>query len=238
MRRVVFPLLFLSLVAAKGGKKKDAAEAAPPAPEPAPAAAAEAPPAEETPPPAPEAPAPPKVVRNASLSATLTFADGTTKGGKIIGVERTADFYGDEGWTEDASKLKLTVEAGSTEKQVAWTDVKSITIAPGKMPDDVDCTFSSDFNPWMYECTLKTTANVVLKDGSKGIVSNRHHWRFTWEDTTTTDFQVYKYVVREPDDRELEFGSDAQENFALYSRLQDRIRQDVKTKVIKTITVQ
>jgi hypothetical protein len=239
MRRVVVPLLFLSLVAAKGGKKKDAAAEAPaPAPEVVPAAPAEAPPAAEPAPPAPEAPAPPKVVRNASFSATITYADGTTKGGKLVGVERTADFYGDEGWTEEAGKLKLTVESGSTEKQVAWADVKSISIAPGKIPDEVDCSYSSDTDPWTYECTLRTTASVVLKDGSKGNVSNRHQWRFTWEDTSTTELQVFKYTLREPDDRQIEFGQEVGENFALYSKLQDRIRQDVKTKLVKSITVQ
>lgn len=230
MRRFV-PVLFLALVAAKGGKKKDEPAPAPP-PAPAPAAEAPAPAAE------PEAPPAPKVVKNADFTATLTYADGTTKAGKVQGVERTADFYGDEGWTDDESKLKLQVEAAGTEKMVAWKDVKSISVVPGKVPDDVDCTYSSDFTPWMYDCTLRTTVNVALKDGSKGAVTNRHKWRFTWSDGTTTEFSLYKYSAREQDDREIEFGEEQVENMALYTKLQDKLRSDVKTTLVKSVTVQ
>lgn len=233
MRRLT-PLLFLLLVAAKGGKKKGE-----PAPEPTPApepAAAPAP--EEAPPPPPEEPPAPKVVKNVDFSATFTFADGTTKSGKVQGLERTVDFYGDEGWTSEADKLKVQVEAAGTEKMVDWTAVKSVNVVPGKIPDDVDCTYSSDFSPWMYECTLRTTSNVVLKDGSKGLVTNRHRWRITWADGTTTELALFKYTVREQDDRDLQFGDEATENTALYTKLQQQLRTDVKAGVLKSVTIQ
>ena len=229
MRRLV-PFLFLALVAAKGGKKKEEAPAPAPAAEPAPAPA----PVEEAP--APEAA--PEPVRNADLTVTITYADGSTKGGHVKGVERTVDFYGDEGWTSDEGKLKLTVEANGTEKYVAWKDVKAITVTPGKIPDDVDCTYSSDFTPWMYECTLRTTAAVALKDGSKGTITNRHQWRFTMDDGGTVEFSVYKYVAREQDSKVVEFGDESTENFALYTRLQDKLRTDAKTALVKSVTVQ
>ncbi|MFZ5476899.1 MAG: hypothetical protein ACOZNI_09010 [Myxococcota bacterium] len=230
--RALWPFLFLTLIAAKGGKKKD--EPAPPPPPPA----AEPAPAPEAAPPAPEEPPAPKVIKNADFGATLTFADGTTKGGKVQGVERTLDFNGDEGWTTEEGKLKLTVEGGGTEKQVAWKDVKSIAIAPGKMPDEVDCTYSTDFNPWMYECVLRTNTVATLKDGTKGNITGRHRWRFTWDDGSTTEFTIFKHVVREQDDREIEFGQEVQENYALYTRLQDKIRSDLKGKFLKSVSVQ
>jgi len=230
--RPLLPLLFLSLVAAKG-PKKGKEEAPPPAPEPAPAAAPA--PVEAAPEAAPE---PPKAVKNVDLGITVTHMDGTSKAGKVTGIERTVDFYGDEGWTSEEGKIKLTVESGSSEKQVAWKDVKSLTITPGKIPDDVDCTYSSDFNPWMYECTLRTTVAAVMKDGSKGNVTNRHKWRFSYDDGSQAELSVFKYTVRAPDDREIQFGDDSTENFALYTRLQDQLRGDAKTVLVKTIAVQ
>jgi len=227
MRRwMVIP--FLLLIAAKG--KKTTPEPEPPPPAPAPA------PVEEPPPPPP--PAEPVVVKNANFNISFVFMDGSTRSGHVTGVERTEDFVGDEGWTTDASKLKLTVESGTSEKQVTWNDVKSITIAPGKMPDELDCTYTSDTSPWTYECTLRTTSTVVLKDGTKGVVTNRHLWRFTFEDGTTFQFQAYKYTLREQDSKEVEYGTEQAENYAIYTRLQDQIRTDLKGKMPKTITVQ
>jgi hypothetical protein len=233
--RPLLPLLFLTLVAAKGGgKKKDAP--APPPPTDAPAATAPAAPA---PAPVEEAPpAPPPVLHNADLSISVTYADGTSKAGKVTGIERTVDFYGDEGWTNEDGKLKLTVESGSSEKQVSWKDVKSLAVVAGKIPDEVDCTYSSDFTPWMYECTLRTTVNAVLKDGSKGTVTNRHRWRFSYDDGSKVELAVYKYTVREQDDRDVQFGEEQVENFALYTRLQDKLRTEAKSTLVKAISVQ
>jgi hypothetical protein len=231
MRRFA-PLLFLALLAAKGGKKKDEPV---PAPEStstaAPAPVAAPPPADEAP------PAPPEPVHNADINATITYANGTTKGGHIKGIERTVDFYGDEGWTSEEGKLRLTLEANGTEKQVAWKDVKSLIVTPGKIPDDVDCTYSSDFTPWMYECTLRTTVAATLKDGSKGAITNRHMWRFTMDDGSTVEFSIYKYAAREQDTKVVDFGDESTENFALYTKLQDKLRTDVKGALVKSITV-
>jgi hypothetical protein len=176
-------------------------------------------------------------VRNANLNVTFTFMDGTTKAGHVVGIERAIDFYGDEGWSEEDGKLKLTVESGSTEKMVAWTDIKSITITPGKMPDEVDCTYSSDFSPWMYDCTLRTTAAVVLKDGSKGTITTRNRWRFSYDDGSSYEFQVFKYSLREQDTTVVEYGSEQAENYGLYTKLQDMMRTDLKGKMPKMIVI-
>lgn len=233
LSRTLLPALALSLAFAAPAfaKKKD-----PPAPPPPPVAAP-APVEAPAPPPPPEEPPAPVVVNNASFNVTLVYADGTSKAGHVKGVERTADYSGDDGWTTEASKLKLSVEANATEKSVTWNDVKSIAITPGKMPDDIDCTYSSETTPWMYDCTLRTTSTATLKDGSKGTISNRHHWRFTFDDGSTLEFQVFKYQIREQDSRTVEFGDESSENLALYTKLQDQVRQDIKSKIVKSITV-
>lgn len=218
----------LLLVAGKGKKNKE------PEPPPAPAPVeAPAPAAEPEPPPPPPEPVKPK---NASLTVTFTFFDGTTKSGKVTGIERAVDFNGDEGWSPD--KLQMYMEIGTTEKAITWTDIKGITVTPGKMPDDVDCTYSSDFTPWMYECTLRTTAAAVLKDGSKGNINTRNRWRFYFEDGSEYEFQVFKYTVREQDTKVPEYGDEQAENTGLYTKLQDQIRTDLKGKMIKSISVQ
>lgn len=226
-------LLVASLAFAPAAFAKKKAEPPPPPPEPVAAPA----PVEEAPPP-PEEPPAPKVVSNASFNVTITYADGTSKSGHVKGVERTVDYSGDEGWTDEASKLKLDIEAGGTEKDAPWTDVKTITVAAGaNLTDDIDCNYSSDMTPWMYDCTLRTTSTATLKDGFKGLVSNRHHWRFTFDDGSTVEFQVFKYQVREQDTKTVELGDEKGENLAIYTKLQDQIRKDVKTKIVKTITV-
>lgn len=231
MRRLLV-LSFLFLTAANAEKKKKGAEPAP-APEPAPVVE---PAPEPEPEPEPAAPEPAPVVSNISLKATIAWGSGTTKAGHITGVERSVDFNGYEGWTTDARKLKLAVEASGTEREVAWTDVKTITITPGRIADEVDCTSNSNMDPVMYECTLRTTATITMKDGSKGVVTNRHMWRFTWEDGSTTELQVYKYTVRAADTyvkiRDQEDTSDP------YAPLQERLLADVKAGLLKTITVE
>jgi hypothetical protein len=190
----MIPVLCLGLVAAKGGKKNKKEEAPPPAP--APAAAEPAPEPEPEPAPVPEEPPAPRVVKNVdpALGVTVTWADGTTKAGKLQGIERSASFSGGDEWVEEARKLTIAVVVGSSEKSVAWKDVKSVTVAPGKLPDDVDCTYSSDFSPWMYFCSLRTTTTVVMKDGTKGTASEPYVWRLTFDDASTTDLQLYKHT--------------------------------------------
>lgn len=231
MRRL-FVLSFLLLTAAKSEKPKRGQE---PAPTPEPAAVEAPAPVEEAEPPPPPEPEPPAVVKNIDFQVALAWANGTTKSGHVTGVERTVDFNGYEGWTADAKKLKLVVECGTTEKEVAWTDVKSITITPGKAPDGVDCTSTSDVTPVMYECTMRTTTAVVLKDGTKGNITNRHMWRFTWEDGTTTELQVYKYTVRAPDTYVAVRGEE--DTSDPFLALQETLAAELKTGLLKTITM-
>ncbi len=227
MRRYLVTAAFLAVAAAPALAEDPPAAAAPAAP-----AAPEAPPAEALP--------TVKLAKNLAFTASIAFADGTTKAGKVQGVERTVDTHGDDGWTEDLKKLTLDVEftaAGkTTEKAVAWTDLKSLTIAPGKVTD-VSCNYSSETSPWMHECTLPTVSVAVLKDGSKGNVTSRQHWRFSFEDGTQQEFTAFKYTARAPDDREIEMGQEVGENTDLYAKLQQQIREDLKGKFVKAVTI-
>ena len=221
--------LFLLVLVAFAFAKPKKAEPPPPAPvvEPAPA------PVPEEPPP----PAAPTHVKNADLSVVITHQDGSTQSMKVVGIERSVDFYADQGWTSEDKDLRITMDVGSTEKSVAWKEVKSVSVAPGKMPDDLDCTYSSDFTPWMYECTLKTAASVVLKDGTKGVVNNRHKWRFTTEDGKESEFWLFKHTARQQDDGG-DGEMDAEENTKMYPRLQEQLRAEIKTTLVKSVSVQ
>ena len=222
-------LVLFALVAVAKPKKQEPA----PAPVPAPATEPTPPPAPVEPPPPPE----PTRVKNADISVVFVRQDGSSATLKVVRIERSVDFYADQGWSNTDSDLRLSIEVGTTEKAVSWKDVKSVSVAPGKMPDDLDCTYSSDFTPWMYECTIKTTANVVLKDGSKGTVNNRHKWLFATEDGTETEFWLFKHTARMQDDS----GSasvDAEENTKIYPRLQEQLRAEIKTTLVKSVTVQ
>lgn len=226
-----FLLVLSTAIAPPAWAKKKPEPVAEPAPAPEPA------PVEVAPPP-PEPPPVPTSVSNSSFNVTITYADGTSKAGHVKGVERTVDYSGDDGWTEELGKLKLSIEANGTEKAASWAEVKTIVVTPGaSMTDDVDCSYSSETTPWMYDCTMRTTSAATLKDGFKGNVSNRHHWRFTFDDGSKVEFQVFKYQVREQDSRTVEFGDESSENLALYTKLQDQLRRDVKSKIVKSITV-
>jgi hypothetical protein len=221
MRRfVLLPLICSVLVAAKGA---DAKEEAPPAPAATNAA------------PAPEAAPAPATVKNISMGAALAFGDGTSKSGRVQGVERTTDAY-DQEWSTETKHLVLEVEVGTTEIAVPWTQVKSLTITPAAMTD-VSCDYTSDTTPWTYACTLPTTSAVVLKDGKKGNVVTRKRWRFSYEDGSTVEFYAHKLKVSAPDDRELGYGDDPGENAALYAKLQQKMRADVKGRFVKSVTI-
>lgn len=195
----------------------------------------------EEPSPAPAAePAPAPVVapavKNVSLGAKLAFGDGTFKDGRIAGIERAVDVYGEEGWSAEAKDLVLEVEIGTTEKAVPWTEVKSLTITTAPKPE-FDCDYTSETSPWMYECRLSTTSTVVLKSGQKGNVITRKRWRFTYEDGTSVVFSAFKPSAHEPDPRELSFGEEVGENAELYAKLQGQLRAELKAKMVKGVTI-
>lgn len=227
----MFPLL-LSLVVACGPKEPPKAPAAEPPPAPVAPAPAE-------PPPAPAAePAPPAEITNADFQVVVTRADGTSVKGHVKRVERSADWFGEKDWSVADADLVILAETETALKKIRWPEVKSIAIVPGKVPADVDCVYDSEWMPWMYDCTLKTTATVTTKDGSRWTVTNRHKWRLVFDDGSSVEFWLWKHPAREQDAEVVTLDSGNPENHALYTRLQNRLREEVKTTLVTGVTVQ
>lgn len=207
-------------------------------PEPAAEAPAPAPVVEPTPEPEPE-PEPPADVVNADLNVTVATAGGTTQSGHVKRIERSTDWFGEEGWTTEEGDLKLSLEKGNEAREVTWAEVKSVSVVPGKIPADVDCVYDSNFSPWMYDCTVKTTATVALKDGSTGwTVANRHKWRLTFDDGSQSEFWLYKHPAREQDEKVVDLETTNPENTDLYVKLQERLRNEAKTTMVTKVTIQ
>ena len=61
--------------------------------------------------------------------------------------------------------------------------------------------------------------------------------RFSFEDGTQQEFTAFKYTARAPDDREIEMGQEVGENTDLYAKLQQQIREDLKGKFVKGVTI-
>ena len=187
----------------------------------------------------PEPPLPPPPPEpNADLTATFTFADGTSKTGHVKRIERGADWYAEDGWEDSSTKTTVELDGNGTLLDAPWTDLKSVTLAPGKVPGDVDCTYSSSYTPWMYTCELRTPTKVVTTDGKSWTANTRHKWRFTFDDDTTVEFYLAKYPTRLQDSERVSLEDDQGENYDMYSQLQDQLRLDVKSdKVVKSIKI-
>jgi hypothetical protein len=225
MRRLLMLVLFAGLAcAAKKDKKPPEPAAAPPPP------AAEAAPEPEA------EPTPPPEVKNADMYVSIRSADGQMKKGHVKKIERSVDWFADQGWTDDAKDLKITIESAGKERDITWSDVAAITIKPGPL-SDVDCVYDSQFTPWMYDCTLKTTATLKTKDGATGLVTNRHKWKFTFDDDSTDEFWLFKHPARQQDDREIDIDSTEPENVALYKTLSQRLKLEAATSLVVSITI-
>jgi hypothetical protein len=224
MRRLLLLVFFAGACGAKKSPKTPETTAAPP---PAPAEVVPEPEAE---------PEPPADAPNADLNVSIKTADGQLKKGHVKKIERSVDWFADQGWTDEAKSLVLTVESAGKEKDVPWTDVASIAIKPGSFAD-LDCVYDSQFTPWMYDCTLKTTATVKTKDGATGIVTNRHKWKLTFDDGSSSEFWLHKHPARQQDDREIDIDSTEPENLQLYKTLSQRLRTEAATTMVVSITI-
>ncbi|MEC8423709.1 MAG: hypothetical protein VX000_08020, partial [Myxococcota bacterium] len=208
-----------------------------------PAAAAPAPVAAPapTPEPAPEPepePEPPKEVVNADLNVRITRADGSTVQGHVKRIERSKDFFGETEWINARNELTIQVEGPDVYTKILWTEVDRVFVKPGAVPADVDCSYDSNFRPWMYECVLKTTGSLVMADGKKVTVDNRHKWRFTFDDDTAVEFWLKKHVAREQDASVVDLDTDNPENYDLYKKLQQQLRDDVKGSMVIKVDIE
>lgn len=198
------------------------------APEPAPVAAAPPPtaaPEPAAPPPPPE----PVEVRNADLNVTLTMADGSTKAGHVKRIERSSNFRGDEDWLTDSSDLKIAGEAPGAYKKFTWDQVKTVSVKPeAATTNNISCTYTSEYNPWVYECTVKAPTTLTPKDGGSFAVDTGYKWRFVFDDDSEVEFWLKKHIVWEQDAEEVGLDTVNPENYDLYGKLQQRIKAEVK----------
>ena len=228
--RLLAPAALIAFVAC--GEKKPpeaAAEEATAAVEEAPAPVAEPEPEPEpepTPPPEPEPPA-----NNADVSLSVSFGDGTTASGHISRIERSSDWYGEMGWEDSASKLTIELEGNGTLRDATWNEIKSISIAPGAVSSATDCTYSSEYSPWMYTCELRTPSTAITTDGKKWKVNTRHKWKFIYDDGTEVEFWLTKHPARMQDTEAVTLDTVNPENYAIYQQLQDQLRTEVKSTV-------
>ena len=169
---------------------------------------------------------------------TITRADGSTVKGHVKRIERSSDFFGEEDWINSRSDLTIQVEGTNIYKKILWTEVDRVIVAPGSVPADVDCSYDSNYRPWMYECVLKTTGNLVMSDGAKVKVDNRHKWRFTFDDDSQVEFWLKKHVAREQDESIVDLDTDNPENYDLYKKLQQQLREEVKGSLVIKVDVE
>jgi len=167
------------------------------------------------------------VAPNIDLGATVTFADGTRTEGRLIRVERTKDWYGEEGWVDTPQKLTLALEGNGTALDAPWTDISSVDIRYGGA-DEIDCQYDSGYAPYMYMCVLRTRSTATTTDGRTWEVSSRHRWRFTFADGTETEFYANKLPVREQD---VPRPGMATENHEMYRRLQKQVLDEASHAV-------
>ncbi|MEZ4237629.1 MAG: hypothetical protein R3F59_16075 [Myxococcota bacterium] len=231
-------LVTWTLVAAAAGAACKKAPPAAPEPEPAPVEApAPAPEAEPEPDTSTTAVVPPaERPHNADFTASVVNVDGTGSKGQVVRVERTEDWYGEDGWTDDPDALKVTLEGNGTEVEVPWTDIARIDISYGGAQSDVDCSYDSSYDPAMYMCVNRTTTKVKTKDGKSWEGTDRHKWMFVFSNGDAPEFYVHKLPAREQEAETPALGT-VTENTALYQKLQGVLETERKGAVPATITI-
>ena len=170
-------------------------------------------------------------VSNVDLKVTVTHNDGSAHAGRVVRLARSTDWYGEADWTTSSGDVKLQLEGSDGERSVDWSEIKSVTIKIAKVSESTDCTYDSNFSPWMYDCTLRNQASAVTRDGRSWEVTSRHKWRLTYDDDSSEEFWLYKHPARMQDIRTVSLSDASGENYDLYIELQDRLREEVKTMV-------
>jgi hypothetical protein len=173
--------------------------------------------------------------KNADFNATIAWADGSSTKGHVVRVERTEDWYGEQGFTDDANKLKVTLEGGGTEVEKGWNEIRQVDITYGDKTA-VDCSYDSAFTPTMYMCTLRATTKVKTADGKLWEGADPHKWLFVLEGGETSEFFLFKLPARRQEEEVPSLGT-VTENTALYEALQTELMTMKTGKVPKSITI-
>jgi len=151
----------------------------------------------------------------------------------VTRVERSSDWYAEDGWTDSDSKLVVTLESSGTQIDAPWADITQLTIAYADR-SSIDCSYDSRFSPWMYMCTLKTTSSATDANGKTWDAVSRHKWKFTFDSGAEEEFFVFKLPVREQDTNAVDIKSES-ENYNLYAKLQTAAVQDAKSALTRIV---
>ena len=92
-----------------------------------------------------------------------------------------------------------------------------MTIRPGNA-SNADCSYESDYIPWMYTCETRNTSSASLKAGGRYSIISRHKWRLTFDDDSQVEFWLYKHAARMQDGGDVEFGMELAENMRSTSK--------------------
>jgi hypothetical protein len=196
---------------------------------------ADAPEATPTAAPVEASPVTPSDVRNADFSVNLTAASGEKTQAHIKRVERGEDTYANS-WTTAEKAMGFYVEGNGEYKKIKWSDVSSISVS---IPNakDFDCLYSSEFSPWMYECSIKLKATVTTKDGKAYVADSGQKWKFVSDDNTEHTFWLKKHYARQQDEEVVGLEVGNPENYALYGALQAQLRNEIKAGLITRIAI-
>jgi len=191
----------------------------------------------QDPAPADEAPtSPPLAQSNADLQMSITTVDGETTSGHVVRIERSDDVYGEKGWLDDEKSLKFYVENEKRKeyKKITWDQVKAVTVKVVSAKD-INCLYSSDYTPWLYQCDAKLSSQLTTKDGKRYDVDSGHKWRFIFSNGEWSEVWFKRHYAHQKDDRRVELGDDT-ENVALYQALQTKLKAELKTSLVKSIS--
>ena len=224
--------LFLILFSLGCGPKEAPKTVVPPTPPPAEPVAEEVVSEPEAP------PEPEPIESNVSFNATLTYASGEVKSGKVIRVERSQDFYGEKDWYDSAGRITIYVESGSDAEDKTWDEIGKIKIVAGKIPADSSCIYESDWMPWLYICTLDTKSTAVTKDGKSWSIDSKYKWRFYFEDESVVDFWIQKHRALEQSAKEVTLDTANPEDRELYQKLQQQLREEVGSTMLRSIVIE
>jgi hypothetical protein len=173
--------------------------------------------------------------KNADFSVTLTTANGAKTEAHIKRIERGEDTYADS-WTTAEKAMAFYIEGNGEYKKIKWSEVKGVSVS---IPNakDFDCLYSSEFSPWMYECSIKLKATVTTKDGKSYAADSGQKWKFVADDNTEHTFWLKKHYARQQDKEVVGLEAGNPENYALYGALQAQLRNEIKANLITRIAI-
>ena len=176
----------------------------------------------------------PMVESNIDLNLTLTMADGSTKKGKVIRVERNKKYNGLEEWLDKESKLSIDLIRGKEYKTVTFNDLTKITIKPeGKGLNDSDCNFESNYEPLMYFCKQPTISKAFLTDGTSWQIDNLYKWKFYFEDKSEMELWLSTHRVLEQEEFSGSIGDNSVNNELIAKLKQKMVDELNSTHIVR-----